>query len=403
MSKAILSDDFFDGFRSSILDVTSAETLPPECYTDESFYQFEKEALFNHEWLCVGRESWVANPGDFFTSMHCGEPIVVTRTADGELIAMSSVCRHRAMLFAEGHGNARTLLCPYHHWSYSLDGQLIGAPAMNLTKDFDRTAIKLPRFKVEVWLGFVFINFDPDAPPLGPRLEAVTAVLGNYDTANTEGPFPDPASRYPWNWKVMLENNNDGYHANRLHRGPLHDFIPSDRASFPELPADTAGYFRYNGTTHPDAGFNAMQKAVLKIFPKLTDEDRNRVLFANIPPTLSLVFTSDMIIYLILMAESAAYHSMQIGFLFAPGAMKDPLFDERFGMSVRAAMTITAQDLHVDALVQTGLNSRFAPRGRYSWQEQAQQQLNLWLVPRYLAAWNRMRSGTNGHSASPTP
>lgn len=386
---SIFSDSFFAGLASSIGPVAEAQTLPPPCYTDREFFEFEKEALFRREWLCVGREAWVANPGDYFTSSHAGEPIVVVRDSAGVLRALSPVCRHRAMLVAEGSGNTKAFLCPYHHWSYALDGRLAGAPAMEKTCNFDRKAIHLPEFRLEVWLGFVFVNMDSDAAPLAPRLSAIAHAVERYDLANAEGPRPEPASRHHWNWKVMMENNNDGYHANRLHRGPLHDFVPSARASFPELPADSAGYFRYNGTLHPDAAFNATQKAVLPIFPRLTGADRERMIFANIPPTLSLAFSSDMVWYFILHAESADRHSMELGFLAAPGAMQQPGFAQRMAINTQAALEITEQDLHVDALVQLGLTSHFAERSQYSWQEEAQCAFNRWLVPRYRAAWVR--------------
>lgn len=386
------NDTFFEELGSSILSVQKAQALPPLCYTDQGFYEFEKEALFNHEWLCVGRESWVANAGDYFTTRIIGEPLVIARNRAGEIRAMSAVCQHRAMLVAEGHGNTRAFLCPYHHWAYSLDGELIGAPAMEQTQGFDKKAFCLPTLQVEVWQGFVFVNFDPLAAPLAPRLGEVSAVLANFDLANLDGPRPEPATRYAWNWKVMFENNNDGYHANRLHHGPLHDFVPSAMASFPELPASTAGYYRFNGTLHPDASFNATQKALLPVFPGLNDDERNRMLFANVPPTLSLVLTSDMIIYMILRADGPETHEMDTGLLFAPGAAKDPLFKQRMAMNMHAAAEIIAQDLHVDELVQVGLRSRFATRGRYSWQEQAQREFNNWLVPRYQSAWQARRA-----------
>lgn len=392
MSSKILTDAFFDGFSSSLGDVTEAETLPPACYTDEEFFEFEKEALFNREWLCVGREDWVKNPGDYFTATHIGEPLIVSRTREGELKAMSAVCQHRAMLVAEGRGNTKAFVCPYHHWTYGLDGRLVGAPAMSKTCGFDRNDVGLPEIKTEVWEGFVFVNFDEDAPPLAPRLKTVSEALANYDLPNAEGAVPDEPQSYPWNWKVMMENNNDGYHATRLHKGPLHDFIPSELATFPEMPEGSAGYLRFNGTLHPDAAFNPLQKAVLPVFPKLTAEDRHRAMFANIPPTLSLVVTSDMVIYLILHAESAGRHSMTIGWLVAPGAMSEPLFQERLDMNMRTAMEITEQDLHVDKLVQIGLKSRFSVRGRYSWQERAQSDLNHWLVSRYRQEWQRRKA-----------
>jgi phenylpropionate dioxygenase-like ring-hydroxylating dioxygenase large terminal subunit len=392
MAAEIFSDAFFDSLSTSVRDIGEAESLPPACYVDAGFYAFEKEAVFNHEWLCVGREAWVKEPGDYFTTNIIDEPIVVARTRKGEIKAMSSVCQHRGMLVAEGHGNVRGFVCPYHHWTYGLDGHLVNAPAMERTCDFDKKAMGLPTFKVEVWLGFVFINFDPDAAPLAPRLTAVESVLAPYDLANAEGPRPGPPAKYAWNWKVMFENNNDGYHANRLHHGPLHDFVPSSLASFPNLPEDTAGYYRFNGTLHPDASFNATQKALLPIFPGLGEAERNRMLFANIPPTLSLVVTTDMVIYLIVRANGPETHEMDTGILVAPGAMADAGFEHKLGMNMAAAFEIIAQDLHVDELVQVGLRSRFAPRGRYSWQEGAQRAFNGWLAPRYQDCWSRTKS-----------
>ncbi len=394
MTARVLDDAFFEGLQSSILPTEQAESLPPLCYTDADFYEFEKRAVFDREWLCVGRESWVAEPEQYFTTAIVGEPILVARDRGGVLRAMSSVCQHRGMLVAEGHGSRGAFVCPYHHWTYGLDGTLIGAPAMGRSCGFDKSAGGLPSFRVEVWQGFVFINFDRDAAPLAPRLEAVSQVLKPYRLGKAEGPRPGEAPQYAWNWKVMFENNNDGYHANKLHHGVLHDFVPSHLASFPELPPDSAGYYRLNGTLHADASFNATQRALLPVFPGLGEVERNRMVFANLPPTLSLVLTSDMVIYMILRADGPETHRMDQGVLVAPGAMLDPSFGHRMAMNMAAAMEIVAQDLHVDALVQVGLRSRFAPRGRYSWQEGAQRAFNAWLVPRYRDAWAASRSGS---------
>lgn len=388
----VLDDAFFASLESSVIPTEQAESLPPLCYTDASFYEFEKSAVFDHEWLCVGRSSWVAETGEYFTTTIVGEPIIVVRDKEGTLRAMSSVCQHRAMLVAEGHGQRRAFVCPYHHWTYALDGRLIGAPAMDKSCDFDKTQSGLPNFKVEVWEGFVFINFDADAAPLGPRLQSVSDIIAGYALGKAEGERPGEPSRFAWNWKVMFENNNDGYHANKLHQGALHDFVPSHLARFPVLPDDTAGYYRTNGTLHADASFNATQRALLPIFPGLDEAGRNRMVFANIPPTLSLVLTSDMVIYMILRADGPETHLLDQGVLVAPGAMRDPTFKHRMAMNMNAAMEIVSQDLHVDELVQVGLRSRFAPRGRYSWQEGAQQAFNSWLVPRYRAAWSRLNA-----------
>jgi nitrite reductase/ring-hydroxylating ferredoxin subunit len=388
MQNGLFTDEFKRSFETSVLDVNSAETLPPICYMSPEFYEFEKAAIFYREWLCVGREAWVREPGDFFTTSHVGEPIVVVRTESGALKALSSVCRHRAALVAEGHGNARSFRCPYHHWTYKLDGHLLGAPEMNRACDFDKAEVRLPEFRLEVWLGFIFINFDPDAAPLAPRLAALAKVLEHYHIGDAEERnAPGELRKEAWNWKVRFENTNDGYHANRLHGGPIHDCVPSSLVTFPELPSDTAGYFRYNGTTRPDFSFNPTLKATMPIFPDLTAEERNRYLFLCVPPSLTFNCGCDYVAFSVFHVEGAAEMYSRRGFLVAPGAMKDPLFNEKLAGNINTFLPITEQDRYVDKLVQTGLASKYAIRGRYSWQEQSQRELNLWLVRRYQAQW----------------
>jgi nitrite reductase/ring-hydroxylating ferredoxin subunit len=387
-----MTDEFFAGLDTSTCDVNTAETLPPLCYSDPLFYEFEKEAIFFHEWLCVGREAWARSPGDYFTAFQAGEPIIVARTRDGALKAMSAVCRHRAMLVAEGHGNLRAFRCPYHHWTYALDGQLVHAPEMDKACNFSRDSFRLPQLKHEVWNGFVFVNFDPDAPPLAPRLAPLTDVLKNYHLAEAdERSTPSEPRKEPWNWKVRYENSNDGYHANRLHAGPVHNCVPSALARFPELPPDTAGYFRYNGTTHQDCSFNPTLRATLPIFLDLTIEERNRFLFMCVPPTLTFNCSSDIVNFNLFAIDGPCEMSSRRGFLVAPGAMRQPLFEERLNTIVATNTSIVEQDRHVDKLVQIGLQSKFAIRGRYSWQEQSQRELNCWIVQRYQAAWKRLR------------
>lgn len=385
----ILTDPFFESLASSVADTLDAETLPPACYTDEEFYRFEKAALFYREWLCVGRAEWLQAPGDYFTCTHANEPLVIAMDRSGTIRAMSSVCQHRAMLVAEGQGNTRAFICPYHHWTYDLDGTLVGAPAMNKTCNFDRARYGLPQLRLEDWHGFLFVNFDPEAPPLAAGLQALEPVVANYGLAGLRGPAP-AVQEFAWNWKVQFENNNDGYHANRLHHG-LHDYVPSSLASFPEVPPDTAGYYRLNGSLHANASFNPTEKALFPIFPKLTDEEQHRLLFVNLPPSLSLVVLNDVVIYLIMDARAADRHGLTFGSLYLPEALEDPEFEIRRKINDDYTARIVAQDLHVDLLVQQGLNSRFAPRGRYSWQEDAQRQFNVWLVERYRREWSRRR------------
>ena len=271
---------------SSIGDVSSAFTLPPDVYTSPEVFAFEREALYAREWLCAGRAERIPEVGDWFTVTIYDEPIIVVRDKSGEVRAMSAVCQHRAMQVCDGSGNSSTFKCPYHHWNYALDGRLLGAPAMERTDDFDKADYGLPQIAVETWQGFVFVNLDPEAPPLAPTLADYEPFIANYDLADAVCPGTFTLENLPWNWKVMFENFNDGYHANRLHQY-VQDFCPSHLSEFPvEWRDDSNVIFREGGYTHIDGGFNATHHAIMPVFPKLTDAERTRSTFALIPPTL---------------------------------------------------------------------------------------------------------------------
>lgn len=361
-----------------------------EAYTDEEVLRAEQKLIFDRIWGYLCHESEIPNVGDYRTSYIGRQPILIVRGRDGKVRSFINRCVHRgAALCRDIGGNARAFICPYHHWTYDLDGKLVGAPAMNKTCNFDKAKNNLPKLKVETWHGFVFVNFDPEAESLIDRLAPLDAVVANYDLASLRG-TPPVVETFAWNWKVQFENNNDGYHASRLHQG-LHDYIPSSKASFPEVPKGTAGYYRLNGTLHKNAAFNPTEKALFPVFPKLTEEEQNRLLFVNLPPSLSLVITNDVAIYIIMDAVSATTHRVTFGSLYVPEALEDPLFETKAEVTSKYTNAIFAQDLHTDLLVQQGLESKFAPRGRYSWQEDAQRQFNVWLVDRYMAEWNRRR------------
>ena len=276
----VLTDELLASFDASVADVAKAVTMPPEIYTSEEFLAFERDALFATEWHCVGRASRVANVGDYFTTTVNGEPIIVARAKDGSVGAFSAVCQHRGMQVVDDAGNCTKFTCPYHQWSYDLTGRLLGAPAMERTEAFDKKDHPLPALSVELWQGFVFVNFVVDARPLAPTLATYEPYLANYDLENAVCPGTFTLPDLPWNWKVMFENFNDGYHANKLHH-TIQDFCPSELAAFPvEWTPDSNVIFRTNGYTHIDGGFNATTKALLPVFPQLTEEERWRSTFA---------------------------------------------------------------------------------------------------------------------------
>jgi len=386
-SDSMFTEDFLASFDESVIDVADARTLPAECYIEEEFLDFERRALFDREWLCVGRTSRLANNGDYFTARLNNEAIVVARGKDGAIRAFSSVCQHRGMEIVDGCGNAGTLTCPYHQWIYGLDGRLLGAPAMERTANFDKKDYGLPNLAVEVWQGFIFVNFDSEAAPLAPSLARYESFVEHYELEDAFCPGTFTLTDLPWNWKVMFENFNDGYHANRLHH-TIQEFCPSSLAAFP-VPWDDASnvIFRTNGYLHIDGGFNPTTKALMPVFPKLTEEERWRSTFALLPPTLCFGTAPDQAFFFIVTPKTVDTIDVEIGYLFHPSAREHPLFDELFKMSDAGVQVFVQQDQDATTKVQRGLHSRFIPRGRYSWQEESHVQFNRWLVQRYRRHW----------------
>ena len=164
----------YSAVRKPLLD---AETLPAWCYTSPAFYRREVERIFMKVWNFLGSADRIPNPGDYFTLNFVGVPVIILRDAKGKLRAFANTCRHRGSELLEGEGNCKLIVCPYHSWTYELDGALRGAPEMDQTHGFDRKDYGLIPIKLDTWGGFLFINFDPDAAPLQTYLGALPETI----------------------------------------------------------------------------------------------------------------------------------------------------------------------------------------------------------------------------------
>jgi choline monooxygenase len=199
-------------------DLARASTIPASWYIDPAMLQAERRQVFGRTWQPVCHAAAVAAPGSYFACDIAGEPVVVTRSRDGELHAMSNVCRHRGAVLTEGTGMVSTIRCPYHAWTYSLDGQLLGQPEFEGVEDWDRAAVCLPRFRAQVWGPYCFVNQDPAAPPLEEVLGAIPA-----ETARFGCPVESLKFSYrrdytiECNWKVYIDNYLEGYHLPAAH------------------------------------------------------------------------------------------------------------------------------------------------------------------------------------------
>jgi phenylpropionate dioxygenase-like ring-hydroxylating dioxygenase large terminal subunit len=197
-----------------------ARAMPPEVYTSDAFREAELRDIFAAEWLCVGRASALAEPGDYAAWEIAGQPVAVVRDRDGGLRAFSNVCLHRMSTLLHGRGRVRAIVCPYHAWTYNLDGSLRGAPAMTRNEAFDRKDYRLPALRCEEWLGWVFVTLNPDAVPVAERLAEVEGLIGDFGMADYVETFFE-THIWDTNWKVLAENFMESYHLPICHAATI--------------------------------------------------------------------------------------------------------------------------------------------------------------------------------------
>lgn len=200
-------------------------SLPAQCYTDERFLALEKDMLFTDGWLCAGRADEVPEVGDYFTITIMGEPLLVVRTEKKTVSVHANVCRHRGMPVATGAGNTQRFVCPYHAWTYQLDGKLKSAPLMR-----NKATLKdcqLPSVRSECWRGFIFVCFDDTTTSINESLKSLDAVIGNYQMENMHH-IASFHEVWDCNWKSLTENFMDAYHLSVVHPGSLRPLTPTN-------------------------------------------------------------------------------------------------------------------------------------------------------------------------------
>jgi choline monooxygenase len=204
------------------LPLDHASTIPSSWYTDKDFYQLELKTVFARSWQIAGRLDQVSQPGNYVTSDIAGEPVVIVRGNDGVLRGFFNVCRHHAAaVMTEAEGKAAQLRCPYHGWTYSLEGELKGTPDFSGVCDFDRASNGLVPLELAEWENWVFVRLEPQTSAslidfLGDELVQQTSSLQLRDLHWFERRYYS----FDCNWKVFVDNYLDGgYHVPYLHKG----------------------------------------------------------------------------------------------------------------------------------------------------------------------------------------
>jgi choline monooxygenase len=200
--------------------------MDPRGYFSEAFYDLELREVFARSWIFVCDVQDVGEPGDYVTETIGYEPVVVVRGHDRELRAFSNVCRHRASTVVQGMGNCgKTMTCPYHGWTYHLDGRLTGVPYQrDLVCPIERDHLGLHELRMAVWERWVFVNVSGDAPPLSDYLEEIPALLGRHEFAMAHRGY-QLDDEVAANWKILMDNAYCDYHLPFVHAESLGKFV----------------------------------------------------------------------------------------------------------------------------------------------------------------------------------
>lgn len=385
------------------LDDQSAreKMLPAGCYTAPEFFAFEQAEVFGRTWICVGRIEQVADAGDCLATEVAGEPILVVRGEDGTIRALSAVCQHRGEIITCPAKGATTLRCPLHFWTYDLEGRLAGAPRMGDAERVQalRRTVRLPVLRLELWHGFIFVNLDPDAAPLGPSLAKLEPLWAGYEATGLKALPPTMSDKpLPWNWKVHVENFTDAYHTEYVHIG-THDFAPSamagDGVRYMDMAPGDNAIVRSVPMKTPDGGMNRdgwCEDAAFPAIATLPPEQRSRITFAMLPPSLTLMFAAGTVAYTLIRpigAEATLAGSDRVtygGWLLPQSTLDLPDLQARCAAVSEGGSKIWAQDVPMNLGMQASKLSRFTPRGLYGPLEGTLPQFNVWLVNAYRRA-----------------
>jgi len=379
--------------KPCLLPVREAQILPAEAYVSEAFWAFEQHAIFSREWLCIGHVNEVPNVGDYLPLTVLAEPVLLVHD-ESKIRVLSSVCRHRGHPIVGGVKDipadgrclhAKTLICPYHNWSYRLDGSLFGAPSMQETTPVSelRGTTRLPEFRSEIFHGLVFVNFDDNAAPLAPQLAKLDAEFRSYGVAGLVPGHVFPQQNLGWNWKLHHENALEPYHTRYVHKNH-HDAVPAELTRFYDFEAGDGHVMRTTGFVEEDGDlFEESGTRRLPEIEGLSDEHRGRVMFVSIMPTTVVVLQPSFVTATFVNPRSAGTVDTRRINLYSQAAAAVPEFDRIRREQFDRMKAIIMQDQVTQAALQQAYKSRFAPAGRLSHLETSITQLNRWIIDRY--------------------
>jgi choline monooxygenase len=369
----------YEAVRRPLLD---AETLPPWCYTSEAFYRREVERIWRKAWNFIGAADRLRDPGDYFTITFAGLPVIVLRDTAGKLRAFANSCRHRGSALLEGSGNCARIVCPYHSWSYRLDGALAGAPEMHKTHDFDPEDHALVPVALDSWGGFLFINFDPNAALLADYLGDLPEKVAPYRLDQMAC-----ARRKEYliecNWKLFVENAKESYHIATVHRQTINKYASARSSGY--WVEEARGQYCITFAQHEnsmallkgDTGFPLNEGLVGR-------REAGGTTAPLIYPSTYLACTIDCAWYLELHPLGPSRTRLIHGALFPKDRLARNDFDDVAKNYYKRWDITIEEDIVASERQQRGLDSPFARPGRFSHREPLVHEIDNWILDRVL-------------------
>jgi Rieske 2Fe-2S family protein len=361
--------------------VERAATLPPRVYHDPAILAYEQEAWFVPAWLCVGREEDAPETGSYVLISIAGESLIVVRGNDGKLRAFFNVCRHRGATLIGEHepcGRLVRFQCPYHAWIYDLEGRLRTPRHTEPLIDFDPDDYGLVPAALETWQGFVFVNLDGQAKPLGAHFGDMTEFFARFDLAALRrGEQIDYDVKA--NWKAIVENYSECYHCPGVHP-QLNQITPYNLGAWlPSRGPWNGSYMEVVGdyeTLSLDGATHGRPEV-----PGFTAEDRKRVYYFVVWPHLLISLHPDYLMTHRVWPLAPDRTRVVCEWFFHPEAVADPSFDP--SDAVGFWDLTNRQDWEVCEMQQRGTASRAYIAGRYSAIESGVHAFDLMVADRY--------------------
>ncbi len=367
--------------------VEETRTLPGRYYHDPAIFAQEQERIFSRLWVCVGRADVLCDSGSYALHQVGNENVIVLRDRDGDLRAFLNVCRHRGsrLCSAEQGRLAATLQCPYHAWTYTLDGRLVGAPNMRHDPTFDATSLGLVPVGLQVWEGLVWLNLSRDPAPLAVQLGALYGRFAHYAVGELRCAATityDVRS----NWKLVIENFSECDHCAMVH--------PELAA---QVPSFKAGHVTgaEGGAAQLGPGVESLTmtgKTARPLLRGLRPEDIHAYYGDIFKPNVFLNLHPDYVVVHVMYPLAPDRTRITCDWLFPPEVSAAPDFAPTDAVDFWDM--VNRQDWGVCELAQQGATSRgYREGGIYSPEEIHIRRFNDWVLDLLHDSKGEMRAG----------